>query len=217
MLELTSSTFSLSRSSHYRLCYQSHDRGYIREDEYNLIKRFSTRIQGLVSWLLETDGSCILVLWVRLSLIVDTTLEPEGTLGLEIKYKRSSKQIVYATGLMMSRNLVLPNIGNLSSLQQLLVAPPPNPAAKSSSFSCLPLRSSKSSSSGKEAASARDVQSVADVSLQCIPIHVFVFNDLVLLAQSKSPSNDDPLWVLIRDAGVINQTFVHCSYQRSEP
>lgn len=59
--------------------------------------------------------------------------------------------------------------------------PPPNPAAKSSWFSRLPLRKrsrSKSSLSGKEAASAGDVQSVVGVSLQCIPIHAFVFNDL---------------------------------------
>ena len=121
---------------------------------------------------------------------MDTILEPKGTLSgnkSTAESKRSSKVAdskcdwaydVEKSGSAKSRKSVKP-------LTTFGGPPPPNPALKSSRFSRLPLwkRSrSKSSPSGKEAASAGDVQSVVDVSLQCIPVHVFVFNDLVLLA-----------------------------------
>ena len=232
MLELTSkthqdylSTFSLSRSTDLVIKVMTEVK--IREDEYNLIKRFSTRIQGL---------SASSQLATR-----DRRLLHSGPLGLVVsdrghnsrarrnsgsgnkstaESKRSSKLAdsicdwaydVEKSGSAKSRKSVKP---------LTFGGPPSNPAAKSSWFSRLPLRKrsrSKSSPSGKEAASAGDVQSVADVSLQCIPIHAFVFNDLVLLAQSKSPSDDDPLWVLIRDVGVIKPlSIAHINAQNPE-
>ena len=235
MLELTSkthqdylSTFSLSRSTDLVIKVMTEVK--IREDEYNLIKRFSTRIQGL---------SASSQLATR-----DRRLLHSGPLGLAIsdrrpnsrtkrhsgsgnksttESKRSSKLAdsicdwaydVEKSGSVKSRKSAKPSIA--------LGGPPPNPAPKSSWFSRLPLRKrsrSKSSLSGKEAASAGDVQSVVvDVSSQSIPIHAFIFNDLVLLAQSKSqPSDDDPLWVLIRDVGVIKPlSIAHINAQNPE-
>ena len=233
MLELTSkthqdylSTFSLSRSTDLVIKVMTEVK--IREDEYNLIKRFSKRIQGL---------SASSQLATR-----DRRLLHSGPLGLAVtdhgpasrakrnsgsgnksaaESKRSSKLIsdwaydVGKSGSAKSRKVS-------SSVKPLTTfgGPLPNPAAKPSWFSRLPLRKrsrGKLSLSGKEATSAGDVQSIADVSLQCVPIHAFVFNDLVLLAQPKSPSDDDPLWVLIRDFGVIKPlSITHINAQNPE-
>ena len=244
MLELTSkthqdylSTFSLSRSTDLVIKVMTEVK--IREDEYNLIKRFSTRIQGL-------SGSSQLA-------TRDRRLLHSGPLGLVVsdrgpnprakrnsgsghkstsESKRSSKLAdsicdwaydVEKSGSAKSRKLS--NAVKPSSTPFGGGPPPPTPPSssgtKSSWFSRLPLRKrsrSKSSLSGKEAASAGDVlQSVVDVSLQCIPIHAFVFNDLVLLAQSKSPSDDDPFYVLMRDLGVIKPlSIAHINAQNPE-
>ena len=225
MLELTPkthqdylSTFSLSRSTDLVIKVMTEVK--IREDEYNLIKRFSTRIQGL---------SASSQLATR-----DRRLLHSGPLGLVVsdrgpnsRTKRNSGSGNRSTAESKRSSKLADNVcewayhveksGSVKSRKSSnsvkastpfsSAPPPPNPAAKSSWFSRLPLRKrsrSKSSLSGKEATSAGDVlQSVVDISLQCIPIHAFVFNDLVLLAQSKSPSDDDPLWMLIRDVGVI--------------
>jgi hypothetical protein len=232
MLELTSkthqdylSTFSLSRSTDLVIKVMTEVK--IREDEYNLIKRFSTRIQGL---------SASSQLATR-----DRRLLHSGPLGLVVsdrgptRAKRNSGSGNKSTGESKRSSKLADSIcdwaydveksGSAKSRKSVKPSTPfggpsPNPAAKSSWFSRLPLRKrsrSKSSLSGKEAASAGDVQPVVDVSLQCIPIHGFVFNDLVLLAQSKSPSDDDPLWVLIRDVGIIKPlSIAHINAQNPE-
>jgi len=237
MLDLTSkthpdylSTFSLSRSTDLVIKVMTEVK--IREDEYNLIKRFSTRIQGL-------SGSSQLATRDRrllhsgpLGLVVSDrapTPRAEGNSGSGNKStgesKRSSKLAdsisdwaydVEKSGSSKSRKS-----SSSAKPSTIFGGPPsPNPSAKSSWFSRLPLRKrsrSKSSVSGKEVASAGDVQSVAYVSSQYIPVHAFVFNDLVLLAQSKSPSDDDPLWVLIRDVGVIKPlSIAHINAQNPE-
>ena len=209
----------------------------IREDEYNLIKRFSTRIQGLSASSQLATRDRRLLHSGPLGLVVSDrgpNLRTKRNSGSGNKStsesKRSSKLAdsicdwaydVEKSGSSKSRkssNAVKPSSTPFGSGPP---PPSPNPAAKSSWFSRLPLRRrsrSKSSLSGKEAASAGDVlQSVVDVSLQCIPIHGFVFNDLVLLAQSKSPSDDDPLWMLIRDVGVIKPfSIAHMNAQNPE-
>lgn len=200
----------------------------IREDEYNLIKRFSTRIQGLSASSQLATRDRRLLHSGPLSLVIsdrgpNSRAKRNSGSGNKstAESKRTSKLAdnicdwaydVEKSGSAKSRKSVKPST--------LFGGPPPNPAAKSSWFSRLPLRKrsrSKSSLSGKEAAPAGDVQSVVDVSLQCIHIHAFVFNDLVLLAQSKSPSDDDPLWVLIRDVGVIKPlSIAHINAQNPE-
>ena len=132
---------------------------------------------------------------------MDITFEPEGTLGLEIKYKRSIKLAdsicdwaydVEKSGSAKYRKSVKP---------LTFGGPPPNPAAgflvchfgNVLAVNHLPL--------------VRKLHLLETFSLLLMsPYNVypaFVFNDLVLLAQSKSPSDDDPLWVLIRDVSVI--------------
>ena len=226
MLELTPkthqdylSTFSLSRSTDLVIKVMTEVK--IRENEYNWIKRFSTRIQGLsASSQLATRDRRLLHSGPLGLVVSDRGPNPRAKRNSgsgnksTAESKRSSKLAdnicdwayhVEKSGSVKSRkssNSVKPSTPFGSA-----PPPSPNPAAKSSWFSRLPLRKrsrSKASLSGKEAASAGDIlQSVVDVSLQCIPIHAFVFNDLVLLVQSKSPSDDDPLWVLIQDVGVI--------------
>ena len=233
MLELTSkthqdylSTFSLCHSTDLVIKVMTEVK--IREDEYNLIKRFSARIQGLSSSSQLATRDRRLLHSGPLGLVVSDrgpTPRAKRNSGHKntVESKRSSKLAdsicdwaydVEKSGSVKSRKSAKPSIA--------LGGPPPNPAPKSSWFSRLPLRKrsrSKSSLSGKEAASAGDVQSVVvDVSLQSIPIHAFIFNDLVLLAQSKSqPSDDDPLWVLIRDVGVIKPlSIAHINAQNPE-
>jgi hypothetical protein len=239
MLELTSkthqdylSTFSLSRSTDLVIKVMTEVK--IREDEYNLIKRFSTRIQGLSTSSQLATRDRRLLHSGPLGLIVSDrgpnprTKRNSGSGNKDTaESKRSSKLAgnigdwayeVEKSGSVKSRkssNSVKPSTPFGGG------PPPPNSATKSSWFSRLPLRKrsrSKTSLSGKEAASAGDaLQSVVDVSLQCVPIHAFVFNDLVLLAQSKSPSDDDPLWVLIRDVGVIKPlSIAHINAQNPE-
>ena len=236
MLELTSkthqdylSTFSLSRSTDLVIKVMTEVK--IREDEYNLIKRFSTRIQGLPASSQLATRDRRLLHSGPLGLVVSdrgpTRAKRNSGSGNKstAESKRSSKLAdsicdwaydVEKSGSAKSRK----SSNSVKPSTHFGGGPPPNPAAKSSWFSRLPLRKrsrSKSSLSGKEAASGGDVQSVVDVSLQCIPIHAFVFNDLVLLAQSKSPSDDDPLWVLIRDAGVIKPlSIAHINAQNPE-
>jgi hypothetical protein len=200
----------------------------IREDEYNLIKRFSTRIQGLSASSQLATRDRRLLHSGPLGLAVSGRGPPSrakrnsgsGTKGTA-ESKRSSKLIshwaydVEKSGSAKSRK-------SSSSVKPSTTfsSPLPNQAAKPSWFSRLPLpkRSrSKSSLSGKEAVSAEDVQSVANVSFQYMPIHAFVFSDLVLLAQPKSPSDEDPLWVLISDVGVIKPlSIVHVNAQNAE-
>ena len=238
MLELTSkahpdylSTFSLSRSTDLVIKVMTEVK--IREDEYNLIKRFSTRIQGL---------SASSQLATR-----DRRLLHSGPLGLVVcdhgptpRAKRNSGSGNKGTGESKRSSKLADSIndwayhveksGSAKSKKSLsstpkpsttFAGPPsPNPTSKPSWFSRLPLgkRSrSKSSPSGKEVAPAGDAQSVVDISLQCMPVHAFIFNDLVLLAQSKSPSDDDPLWVLIQDLGVIKPlSIARISAQKPE-
>ncbi|KAF8804106.1 hypothetical protein BYT27DRAFT_6709343 [Phlegmacium glaucopus] len=237
LLDLTSkthpdylSTFSLSRSTDLVIKVMTEVK--IREDEYNLIKRFSTRIQGL---------SASSQLATR-----DRRLLHSGPLGLVVsdraptpRAKRNSGSGSKNIGESQRSSYLADNISDWaydveksgsaksrkpsSSSKPTTTfggSPSPNPAAKSSWFSRLPLRKrsrSKSSLSGKEAASVGDVQSVVDVSSQCIPVHAFVFTDLVLLVQSKSSSDDDPLWVLIRDVGVIKPlSIAHINAQNPE-
>ena len=235
MLELTSkthqdylSTFSLSRSTDLVIKVMTEVK--IREDEYNLIKRFSTRIQGLSASSQLATRDRRLLHSGPLGLVVSergpTRAKRNSGSGNKstAESKRSSKLAgsicdwaydVEKSGSAKSRK----SSNSIKPLKHF-GGPSPTPAAKSSWFSRLPLRKrsrSKSSLSGKEAASAGDVQSVVDVSLQCIPIHAFVFNDLVLLAQSKSPSDDDPLWVLIRDVGIIKPlSIAHINTQNPE-
>lgn len=232
MLDLTSkthqdylSTFSLSRSTDLVIKVMTEVK--IREDEYNLIKRFSTRIHGL-------SGSSQLA-------TRDRRLLHSGPLGLvvpdcgstprskrnsgcgnksTVESKRSSITEwvcdVEKSGCAKSRK----SSSSAKPSTTFGVSPSPSTAPKPSWFSRLPLRKlsrSKSSFSGKEAVSAGNVQSVAYVSSQCMPVHAFVFNDLVLLAQSQSPSDDDPLWVLIRDVGVIKPlSIAHINAQNPE-
>ena len=236
MLELTSkthqdylSTFSLSRSTDLVIKVMTEVK--IREDEYNLIKRFSTRIQGLSASSQLATRDRRLLYSGPLGLVVSDrgpNLRAKRNSGSGNKSttesKRSSKLADsisdWAYDVEKSGSAKSRKSSNSVKPSTPFGGPPPNPAAKSSWFSRLPLRKrsrSKSSLSGKEAASAGDVQSVVDVSLQCVPIHVFVFNDLVLLAQSKSPSDDDPLWVLLRDVGVIKPlSIAHINAQNPE-
>ena len=236
MLELTPkthqdylSTFSLSRSTDLVIKVMTEVK--IREDEYNLIKRFSTRIQGLSASSQLATRDRRLLHSGPLGLVVSDrgpNLRAKRNSGSGNKSttesKRSSKLADsicdWAYDVEKSGSAKSRKSSNSVKPSTFGGTPIPNPAAKSSWFSRLPLRKrsrSKSSLSGKEAASAGDVQSVVDVSLQCIPIHVFVFNDLVLLAQSKSPSDDDPLWVLLRDVGVIKPlSIAHINAQNPE-
>ena len=223
MLELTSkthqdylSTFSLSRSTDLVIKVMTEVK--IREDEYNLIKRFSMRIQGLSSSSQLATRDRRLLHSGPLGLAVSDrgpTARAKRNSGSGNKSTAESKRSSQMTNNNISgwafdveKSGFSESRKSTSFVKPLTTfgGPLPNPAAKSSWFSRLPLRKrsrSKTFLSGKEAASAGDVQSVVDVSLQCTPIHAFVFNDLVLLAQSKSPSDDDPLWVLMRDVGVI--------------
>jgi len=236
MLELTSkthqdflSTFSLSRARSTDLVIKVMTEVKIREDEYNLIKRFSTRIQGLsASSQLATRDRRLLQSGPPGLVISDrgpTRAKRNSGFGNKstAESKRSSELAgVYATGLMMLRNLVLPNLGNLIllSLQFLLVAlllpQPQNPPG------FLVYRFGNVLAVNRLSL-VRKLHLLAtfslffDVSLQCIPIHAFVINDLVLLAQSKSPSDDDPLWVLIRDLGIIKPlSIAHINAQNLE-
>ena len=236
MLELTSkthqdylSTFSLARSTDLVIKVMTEVK--IREDEYNLIKRFSTRIQGLSSSSQLATRDRRLLHSGPLGLVVsDREPNPRAKRNSGSVNKSESKRSSKLAGSICDWAYDVDKSGSAKSRKSsnsvkpstpFGSGPPPNSATKSSWFSRLPLRKrsrSKLSLSGKEAASAGEVlQSVVDVSFQCIPIHAFVFNDLVLLAQSKSPSDDDPLWVLIRDVGVIKPlSIAHINAQNPE-
>ena len=236
MLELTSkthqdylSTFSLSRSTDLVIKVMTEVK--VREDEYNLIKRFSTRIHGLSASSQLATRDRRLLHSGPLSLIVssrDPISQAKENSGSGSKGTAESKRSSKLTDNISDWAYDVEKSGSAKSRKSsasvkpstVFGDPPPNPAAKSSWFSRLPLRKrsrNKLSISGKEAASTEDVQPTVDVSLKYMPIHAFVFNDLVLLAQSKSSSDDDPLWVLIQDVGVIKPlSIAHINAQNPE-
>ncbi|KAF8151716.1 hypothetical protein B0H34DRAFT_728735 [Crassisporium funariophilum] len=211
------STFSLSRSTDMVIKVLMEVK--IREDEYNLIKVFSTRLQGLSAEnqlatrerRLLHSGPLGLVLSDHTPLSVsshqvtgskgsDLSLAALDDWGLDLKNSglgKSKTSCKFSSMLNSSKPSCLP----------IAAASPP---VKASWFSKLPLRKrsrSKSSQSSKETLECDNVNNIQlsdmDAGSLPTPVHAFVFSDLVLLAQPRQTSDEEPQWVLLHDIGIF--------------
>lgn len=212
------STFSLSRSTDMVIRVMTEVK--IREDEYNLLKVFSSRVQGLS----HSNGLATrerrLLYSGPLTLMLENSSVPSDASNQPVhsQQKTDSKRASRASKLMdvvnisssvyektgsgRSGSFAIP--GTSSSSGPSTTATP----AKSSWFSRLPLRKkalAKSPLPPEDSANNRiDVPPFPLASQRSVSVHAFVFSDLVLLAHSCQTTGRKVDWILCEDLGVFN-------------
>ena len=208
------STLSLSRSTDMALKVMTEVK--IREDEYNLLKTFSSRIQGLPSANNLATRERRLLHSGPVQLVMSNLRDLSG---VTILGSCDSKRISRSSKLLDAIGKTNHDFGNIASLssgpsmtcdkgQGISNLASDSVPAKSSWFSRLPLRRrsrAKSSANSTIAPLINDetVQISPDVDLRTVDVHAFVFNDLVLLAQQGRGTSPEPCWVLSEDVGIF--------------
>ncbi|CAA7264593.1 unnamed protein product [Cyclocybe aegerita] len=197
------STFSLSRSTDMVIKVMTEVK--LREDEYMLLKAFSARIQGLPASsgiatrerrLLHSGPLCLVIsnLSPNIGPHVDINGHPRSS---DAKRQSRSSKLLDAVGRS-------------------------NTMAEFERFGMLKPMSSKSFESSKAAAekeTGRDddsTRSSPDPALRTVDAHAFIFNDLVLLAQSMHTPNSDPSWLLCEDLSVFRPLSIARIRRRSQ-
>ncbi|KAH9475165.1 RhoGEF domain-containing protein gxcJ [Psilocybe cubensis] len=211
------STFSLSRSTDMVIRVMTEVK--IREDEYNLLKLFSSRIQGIpFSKGLATRERRLLhsgPLDLILSGLPDV-LDPPSRIGPQ-PHASESKRADRSSKLLDTINTSSSVFERADSEKSASsfdgIASGKGPVAtstpvKSSWFSRLPLRRRPqpkplllpvSEPQAKGTGKATPMLN----SLKTVSVHVFVFSDLVLLAQPSQTHDDKPRWILSTDLGLF--------------
>jgi hypothetical protein len=205
------STFSLSRSIEFVLKVMTEVK--IREDDYNFLKTFASKIQGL------TPASGLAIRERRLlhsgplQLVISDLrdLSGESVYGVSTVSKRISRssRLLDAIGKSNydlgkafsptsgSSSMAADNDFTMTNISSSPVAP-----SKSSWFSRLPLRRrSRHKSPSKVVPLSDEAARVSpDIALRTVDVHAFVFNDLILLAQKLASG---PSWILSEDVGIF--------------
>lgn len=210
------STFSLCRSTDMVVRVLTEVK--IREDEYNLLKSFTTRLQGLsLSSGLATRQRRLLhsgPLQLVLSNLCDPSEVGVQEQQLGDKRKSRSSRLLDAIGKpnsVMEKPASLKSASSSSSSTSNIghnglsatLAP-----TKTSWLSRLPLRirsqsQIKSESPEAHAQSFEIKPMTSDISMRTVDLQAFVFNDLVLLARQAHKSGPEPSWILSEELGLF--------------
>ena len=205
------STFSLSRSTDMVIRVMTEVK--IREDEYNLLKVFSSRIQGLPAGNSLATRERRLLYSGPLSLILDNIAMSSDISreSVDTKQKSDFKRTNRASKFMDAFNAsgsVFEKPDSVNSATTNLAPPTSSTPAKSSWFSRLPLRkksSPKMSAPSGDSTKDRNIaMSLPPVTLRSVPLHAFVFSDLVLLAHSCHTTGGKVDWILSQDLAFFN-------------
>ncbi|KAF8966078.1 hypothetical protein BDZ97DRAFT_1993886 [Flammula alnicola] len=209
------STFSLSRSTDMVIRVMTEVK--IREDEYNLLKAFSSRIQGLSSSndlatrerrLLHSGPLAV----SDFSPTSEGTFNPSshGQTTEASRAKRGSRlldAISTSSSTIFERSDSVKSTSTGNSFSSDVPATSTPVKSSNSWFSRLPLRKrSRSKSPLPMAGPTRDhsdLQHSPPTALRTVSVHAFVFNDLVLLAQPSQTSGHEPQWILSKDLGIF--------------
>ena len=185
----------------------------IREDEYNLLKTFSSRIQGLPSANNLATRERRLLHSGPVQLVMSNLRDLSGVTIRSCDSKRISRssKLLDAIGKTNHDFASLssgPSSMTYDKSQSISNSTSDSVPAKSSWFSRLPLRRrsrAKSPANPTVAPLINDetVQNSPDVDLRTVDVHAFVFNDLVLLAQQGRRTGPEPSWVLSEDVGIF--------------
>ncbi|KAJ3504049.1 hypothetical protein NLJ89_g8144 [Agrocybe chaxingu] len=200
------STFSLSRSTDMVIKVMTEVK--LREDEYMLLKAFSARIQGLPASggiatrerrLLHSGPLCLVIsnLSPNIGPHVVKAVGRVGRSNAMTEFER------FGTLKVVSSKS---SDGSKTAAEKACSTLAPSTKSRSSWFSRLPLRKRSRTKSPTQQETGRDddsTRSSPDPALRTVDVHAFVFNDLVLLAQSMHTPNSDPSWLLCEDLSVF--------------
>lgn len=205
------STFSLSRSMELVLKVMTEVK--VREDEYNLLKTFFSRIHGLAPTNgLATRGRRLLhsgPLQLVISDLCDLSGETASEASVSSKRISRSSRLLDAIG---KSNCDLGNTfssasGTSSVASDTMTNMSSNPIApaKSSWFCRLPLRRrSRNKSPDKAIPLSEEAAHISpDLALRTVDVHAFVFSDLILIAHQEQCVGSEPKWVLSEDVGIF--------------
>jgi len=196
----------------------------VREDEYNLLKRFSARIQGLPladklaireRRLLHSGPLSLVISGLSDAVATASATRNMDYQGVDNRKRgdRSSKLLdaISTTSSISDKSDSETSVSSSDSRD-----PPPaglssnSDAAKSSWLSRLPLRKRSKSKSPMPPAIEKlpelpvtAVQSIPEPTLQTVDVHAFVFSDMVLLAQPSRASGRMSCWILLEDLGLF--------------
>ncbi|KAF9554908.1 hypothetical protein CPC08DRAFT_821396 [Agrocybe pediades] len=213
------STFSLSRSTDMLMKVMTEVK--VREDEYNLLKAFSSRIQGMLSSTKLATRERRLLHSGPLSFVIaglpdaaSSKRDYQGPTGMTKRGDRGSKLMdaITITSSAFERSASDVSVSTTASSNTPMTGPvlPKSPSSKSSWLSRLPLRKRSKSKSSippivENSPERRDlaVETTLSVPLKTVDVHAFVFSDLVLLAHPSSASGRKASWTLFDDLGIF--------------
>lgn len=208
------STFSLSRSIEFVLKVMTEVK--IREDDYDFLKTFASKIRGLTpaSGLATRERRLLHSGPLQLVISDLRDLSGESVSGVSTVSKRISRssRLLDAIGKSNydlgkafsptsgSSSMAADNDFTMTNISSSPVAP-----SKSSWFSRLPLRRRSRHKSPSKALPLSDEAARAspDIALRTVDVHAFVFNDLVLLAQKEQSLASEQSWILSEDVGIF--------------
>lgn len=192
----------------------------IREDEYNLLKAFSSRIQGLPSPNELATRQRRLLHSGILALVVSglaTSSEEYKSSGFRQQQREANRTkrvsklldaISTSSSTIFERSDSVKSTSTGNSFGSNIPATStPVKSSAGSWFSRLPLRRRSAHKSPiATALSAIELTEPAresPSSLRTVSVHAFIFNDLVLLAQPSQTLGKEPRWILSKDLGTF--------------
>lgn len=200
------STLSLSRSTDIALKVMTEVKA--REDEYNLLKEFSLRIQGLPTQNHLATRDRRLLHSGPLRLVISNLHELAGSSGTPpspAESKRISRSSKLLDAIARSPpEFVKPAGGNCGSTNDNDEGSAIS-SSKLSWFSRLPLRRRSRAKSPLRAIPVTDenAHTGPSIDLRAVEVHAFVFNDLVLLVQQNRTHDSEHSWILSEDVGIF--------------
>jgi len=203
------STLSLSRSTDIALKVMTEVKA--REDEYNLLKEFSSRIQGLPTQNHLATRDRKLLHSGPVQLVISNLHElPCGTGTSPAESKRTSRSSKLLDAIAKSpydcaKSAVISDSSWITTGNEDGSAISTSSPSKASWFSRLPLRKRSRAKSPLQAVPITDETAhiAPSIDLRTLDVHAFVFNDLVLLVQKNRGNVPGPGWVLSEDVGIF--------------
>jgi hypothetical protein len=210
------STLSLSRSTDIALKVMTEVKA--REDEYNLLKEFSSRIQGLPTQNHLATRDRRLLHSGPLQLVISNLHElPCRTSPSEPKrISRSSKLLdaIARSPYDFAKSAVNSGSSWTANGNDEGSAISTSSPSKVSWFSRLPLRRRSRAKSPLQVMPITD-DMAPSIDLRTMDVHAFVFNDLVLLVQKNRSNVPEPSWILSEDVGIFRPLSIARLKRRS--